>query len=178
MLDQLRRDIKTRLDDLLGEAAKLRKALTALGSDSDRVTASTPAVSSATRTRSPRRNESASGSTASSRATSSRARSKKATTAALAGRKTQSRKPTGAAGSGSRTASGATKRGVLATLATGNAMTAGEIATATGLSRASVSTTLSRLAKSGELTKVARGYQLAQSTNQAATSASTDSPSQ
>ena len=40
-------------------------------------------------------------------------------------------------------------------------MTAGEIATATGLGRASVSTTLSKLAKSGELTKAARGYQLA-----------------
>ena len=40
-------------------------------------------------------------------------------------------------------------------------MTAGEVATATGLGRASVSTTLSELAKSGELTKAARGYQLA-----------------
>jgi DNA-binding IclR family transcriptional regulator len=40
-------------------------------------------------------------------------------------------------------------------------MTAGEIATATGLGRATVSTTLSKLAKSGELTKAARGYQLA-----------------
>ena len=40
-------------------------------------------------------------------------------------------------------------------------MTAGEVATATGLGRASVSTTLSKLAKSGELTKAARGYQLA-----------------
>jgi len=40
-------------------------------------------------------------------------------------------------------------------------MTAGEIAAATGLGRATVSTTLSKLAKSGELTKAARGYQLA-----------------
>ena len=40
-------------------------------------------------------------------------------------------------------------------------MTAGEVATATGLGRASVSTTLSKLAKSGEVTKAARGYQLA-----------------
>jgi DNA-binding IclR family transcriptional regulator len=39
--------------------------------------------------------------------------------------------------------------------------TAGEVATATGLGRASVSTTLSKLAKSGEVTKAARGYQLA-----------------
>jgi DNA-binding IclR family transcriptional regulator len=39
-------------------------------------------------------------------------------------------------------------------------MTAGDVATATGLGRASVSTTLSKLASSGEVTKAARGYQL------------------
>ncbi len=39
-------------------------------------------------------------------------------------------------------------------------MTAGEIAAATGLGRATVSTTLSKLATSGEITKAARGYQL------------------
>jgi DNA-binding IclR family transcriptional regulator len=40
-------------------------------------------------------------------------------------------------------------------------MTAGEIATAIGLGRATVSATLSKLAKSGELTQAARGYRLA-----------------
>ncbi len=40
-------------------------------------------------------------------------------------------------------------------------MTAGEIAAATGLARASVSSTLSQLAKAGELSKAARGYQIA-----------------
>ncbi len=40
-------------------------------------------------------------------------------------------------------------------------MTAGQIAAATGLGRATISTTLSRLAKSGELNKVTRGYQIA-----------------
>ena len=39
-------------------------------------------------------------------------------------------------------------------------MTAGEIAAATGLGRATVSTTLSKLATSGQVTKAARGYQL------------------
>ncbi len=39
-------------------------------------------------------------------------------------------------------------------------MTAGEIAVATGLGRATVSTTLSKLAASGEIAKAARGYQL------------------
>jgi DNA-binding transcriptional regulator GbsR (MarR family) len=36
-------------------------------------------------------------------------------------------------------------------------MTAGEIASATGLGRATVSTTLSKLSKAGEITKAARG---------------------
>jgi hypothetical protein len=40
-------------------------------------------------------------------------------------------------------------------------MTAGEVATTTGLGRASVSITLSKLAKGGEVIKAARGYQLA-----------------
>jgi DNA-binding IclR family transcriptional regulator len=39
-------------------------------------------------------------------------------------------------------------------------MTAGEIAAATGLGRATVSTTLSKLATSGAITKAARGYQI------------------
>jgi CRP-like cAMP-binding protein len=39
-------------------------------------------------------------------------------------------------------------------------MTAADVAKATGLGRASVSTTLSRLAKSGEVTKADRGYRL------------------
>jgi DNA-binding transcriptional regulator GbsR (MarR family) len=47
-------------------------------------------------------------------------------------------------------------------------MTASEVANATGLGRASVSTTLSKLAKSGEITKATRGYQLpSQSTTEA-----------
>ena len=39
-------------------------------------------------------------------------------------------------------------------------MTAGEVASLTGLGRASVSTTLSKLAKTGEVRKAARGYQM------------------
>jgi DNA-binding transcriptional ArsR family regulator len=53
-----------------------------------------------------------------------------------------------------------TKEAVLAALAKGEAMTAGEVAAATGLGRASVSTTLSKLAKSGEAVKADRGYKL------------------
>jgi len=51
---------------------------------------------------------------------------------------------------------------VLKALSNGKPMTAGEVASATGLGRASVSTTLSKLAKSGEVSKADRGYKLAQ----------------
>jgi DNA-binding IclR family transcriptional regulator len=49
---------------------------------------------------------------------------------------------------------------VLAALAGGEAMTAGQIAATTGLARPTVSTTLSKLAKSGEVHKAERGYRL------------------
>jgi DNA-binding IclR family transcriptional regulator len=60
---------------------------------------------------------------------------------------------------------------VLQALSGADAMTAGEVASATGLGRASVSTTLSKLANSGEVRKAARGYQLA---GQTAAGAPTD----
>ena len=44
-------------------------------------------------------------------------------------------------------------------------MTAGEIAAATGLGRATTSTTLSKLVASGEITKAARGYQIPHETD-------------
>jgi DNA-binding IclR family transcriptional regulator len=49
---------------------------------------------------------------------------------------------------------------VLAALAGGEAMTAGQVADKTGLARPTVSTTLSRLAKSGEVQKAERGYRV------------------
>lgn len=57
-------------------------------------------------------------------------------------------------------APGQTKSAVLAALTDGKAMTAGEVAAATGLARPTVSTTLSKLAKSGEVLKAERGYRL------------------
>ncbi len=56
---------------------------------------------------------------------------------------------------------GATKASVLAALAGGDAMTAGQVATKAKLARPTVSTTLSKLAKTGEVQKAARGYRLA-----------------
>ena len=64
------------------------------------------------------------------------------------------------AASDGRTAPGATKASVLAALAGGEAMTAGQVATKAGLARGTVSTTLSKLAKTGEVQKAERGYRL------------------
>jgi DNA-binding IscR family transcriptional regulator len=56
---------------------------------------------------------------------------------------------------------GATTASVLAALAGGEAMTAGEVATKARLARPTVSTTLSKLAKAGRVQKADRGYRLA-----------------
>jgi glycosyl hydrolase family 65/MarR family protein len=123
LIDNLRKQIQERLDQLLAEAEKLRRALAALD---------------------PRRGSSRTGPTESPRPRP----------ASTPQRRTQARRTTG------RTAPGATKARVLGALTDGNAMTAGEVATATGLPTATVSTTLSRLAKSGEVVKAERGYRL------------------
>ena len=49
---------------------------------------------------------------------------------------------------------------MLAALAGGDAMTAGQVAAKAGLARGTVSTTLSKLAKTGEVQKAERGYRL------------------
>ena len=59
-----------------------------------------------------------------------------------------------------RTTRGQTKASVLAALAGGEAMTAGQVATQAGLARPTVSTTLSKLAKTGQVQKADRGYRL------------------
>lgn len=122
VIDRLRKEIQDRLDQLLGEAEKLRKALAALDPRG------APARPTPRRTRS----RSATGQTR--RAPAARRRR--------------------------RAAPGATKAKVIRALSSDNAMTAGEIAAATGLPRPSVSTMLSRLAKTGEIVKAERGYRL------------------
>jgi DNA-binding transcriptional ArsR family regulator len=59
-----------------------------------------------------------------------------------------------------RTAPGTTKAKVLGALSTECAMTAGDVAQATGLARGTVSSALSKLAKTGEINKAERGYRL------------------
>ena len=132
LIDRIRKDIQDRLDALLSEADKLRKALQAL--DPRGGSTSAPARRTASSSSSARRSTSSAG-----RSGSSAARSR----------------------SGSRrTPPGATKRRVLDALSDGKAKTAGEVAAATGVARGTVSTTLSKLAKSGEVVKAERGYRL------------------
>lgn len=156
MIDRIRRDIQALLDELLGEIDRLRRALAALtsrGSEADDADRTVPVPSSA----------SAGESAAKSSRVSARrtARTRKASVPPRPA--AQTRAGSAAAPARARTAPGATKAAVLAALTDGSALTAGEIAAATGLARATVSTTLSRLAGSGEVTKAARGYQIRQS---------------
>ena len=137
MIDRLREQIQQRLDQLTHEADRLRKALAALDPRSSGHRASEPAAPTRTHAATPK--------------------PKPAATASEPARRT-SQPP---AGSPRRTAPGATKASVLAALAGGEAMTAGEVATKAGLPRGTVSTTLSKLSKSGEVQKAERGYRLA-----------------
>ena len=135
MIDNLREQIQERLDQLVHEADRLRKALAALDPRSSKAPArKAPARKPAPTTASPAAS----------------------TTKRTPARRT--RQP--AARSPRRTAPGATKASVLAALANGEAMTAGEVAAKTGIARATVSTTLSKLAKTGEVQKAERGYRL------------------
>ncbi len=142
MIDRLRVQIQERLDQLAHEADRLRKALAALDPRSS------PAPTRKPPARKPR--------------TASKPGSPPATKPTAPAAKTATARPTPkpAARSSRRTAPGATKASVLAALAGGEAMTAGQVADKTGLARATVSTTLSKLAKSGEVQKAERGYQL------------------
>jgi biotin operon repressor len=149
VIDRLREQIQQRLDQLSGEADRLRKALSALDPRSSKAPARKP----------PDRN--AAQSTAAKPATSATKR-----TQAQRTRQPAARAPR-------RTAPGATRSSVLAALAGGEAMTAGQVADKTGLARATVSTTLSKLSKSGEVQKADRGYRLA-----AAAPATPSSPAQ
>ena len=144
MIDRLRDQIQERLDLLLGEADRLRRALTALGPGTPGVSSPKSAVP-----KPPSKTEVKAASPAAKRAPAQRKGS------------SATRPP-------QRTAPGATKAAVLAALGGGGAMTAGEVAAKAGLARATVSTTLSKLAKSGEIQKAERGYRLVSATSSSA----------
>jgi DNA-binding IscR family transcriptional regulator len=102
------------------------------------------------------------GSTSTRSAAKPRRRAQSATSKPAApAERTGRRRARSSSTSNGRTARGATTASVLAALAGGEAMTAGQVATKAGLARPTVSTTLSKLAKSGEIQKAARGYRLA-----------------
>jgi DNA-binding transcriptional ArsR family regulator len=136
LIDRIRQEIQERLEQLLAEAEKLRDALAALDPREQKSQTKRAPARRTTRSTRPAR------STASTASTATRSRR------------------TASTGSNSRTAPGATKNSVLSALEKGGAMTAGEVASATGLGRGTVSTTLSKLAKSGVVVKADRGYRL------------------
>ncbi len=136
MIDRIRHDIQERLEQLLAEVEKLRRALAAL----DPREKPTPK-------RTPKPAERSAPAAASTPESPSAAPHKRVPSS-------------GTASSRARTAPGATKATVLGALSADGAMTAGEVAKATGLGRATVSTTLTKLAKTGEVTKAERGYRL------------------
>lgn len=148
MIDRIRHDIQRRLNQLHAEADKLRHALAAL----DPRERSTPKPN----------------------LPSSRPSAKRAATTPAAAKPAPARKPPRAASTANgaaasaRTAPGQTKAKVLAALSTDQGLTAGEVATATGLARPTVSTTLSKLSKTGEVVKAERGYRLPSSDGRSA----------
>ncbi len=142
MVDDIRSAIEGRLGELEQEADKLRQALSALTRGATAATARGAAAAP----------------TAAGRPAAARSRSRVSRPTGT------SRAPAAGARSG-RSAPGATRSAVLEALATGTAMTAGEIASVTGLGRATISTTLSKLARGGELIKEQRGYRISSSAN-------------
>ena len=148
LIDRIRKDIQERLDAVLGEAEKLRKALLALD----------PRGGSGARSSSGSRSDGAS-----RQSPPTATRSRPASRSTSPQRRSTSRR---------RTPPGATKRRVLDALSDGKPKTAGEVAAATGVARGTVSTTLSKLAKSGEVLKAERGYRLPGSGASSATSPS------
>jgi sugar-specific transcriptional regulator TrmB len=136
LIDRIRQDVQQRLDQLLAEADKLRRALAAL----DPRERSTPKPKTAKSQRTAKQPDAA-------KANPARTRTRTASTA-------------NGAGASTRTGPGETKAKVLAALSSDQALTAGEVAKAAGLARPTVSTTLSKLSKTGEVVKADRGYRL------------------
>ena len=141
LIDRIRPDIQERLEQLVAEAEKLRRAFAALD---PREKPKPKSTLNSTRKQTPKPAE-------------------RSTLAAPEPRAAAPRKRAPSSGNASpraRTAPGATKAKVLDALSTDRAMTAGDVAKATGLARGTVSTTLTRLAKTGEISKAERGYRL------------------
>jgi DNA-binding transcriptional ArsR family regulator len=167
MIDEFRKQIQHRLDQLMAEANKLRRALAALGGGERSAPASQARRPTRARTTDP--SGAKAGGRRSTASTESRSRSAARDGSSSGGSSASVSEAAGGRSTGqrarTRAAQGQTRGAVLAALSSGEAMTAGEVAAATGLGRASVSTTLSKLAKSGEVAKADRGYRRAGSSS-------------
>jgi len=140
LIDRIRHDIQQRLDQLLAEADKLRHALAALD---------------------PRERSAPKPKTAQSQPTAKRAaKTPDAPKPTPARTRTRTAGAANGATAATRTAPGETKAKVLAALSSDQALTAGQVAKATGLAQGTASTTLSKLSKTGEVVKADRGYRL------------------
>ena len=148
MIERIRHDIQHRLERVLAEADKLRHALAAL----DPRERSTPVPK-----------------TTKSQPTATRAAKTPGAPKPTPGRtRTRAGSTAKGATASARTAPGETKAKVLAALSGDQALTAGDVAKATGLARATVSTTLSKLSKTSEVVKADRGYRLPSTDGQTA----------
>lgn len=132
-IELLRQRIQQRLNDVVEEADRLRRALAAL--DAARSVDGAESKRSSGRSRRPGAG--------------------RAVTQAASARSQKQR----GAKRGAATRS-STRERVLAALADGKAMTAGDVAAVSGLKRPTVSTTLSRLVKNGDVVRAERGYQV------------------
>jgi CRP-like cAMP-binding protein len=147
LIDRIRHDIQERLDQLLAEVEKLRHALALLDPRERRASDPKPAGSTpkpASKPAAKRTVDVTKPTSTSSQTSAVSSANGPATT---------------------RTPPGETRAKVLAALSSGTALTAADVAKATGLVRPTVSTTLSRLAKSGEVAKADRGYRLPTTSN-------------
>ena len=139
MIDRIRHNIQERLDQLLAEVEKLRHALAALD---------------------PRERPASEPKPAKSKPAAKRPVRKATSTKPTPARTTRAASSASGSAASTRTAPGETRAKVLAALSSDGALTAADVAKATGLARPTVSTTLSRLASSGEAVKADRGYRL------------------
>jgi DNA-binding transcriptional ArsR family regulator len=153
LIDDLRTEMQARLDEILVEAEKLRKAIAALETADVAAPARRKGARSAAAVAT--RPERA----ARGRSTAAPSRARPALGELRSTERTRATRTRATKPATSRR-SGGTKEAVLAALVKGDSMTASKVAASTGLGRASVSTTLSKLTKTDEVVKADRGYKL------------------
>lgn len=160
LIDRMRKDIQDRLDTVLSEADKLRKALSALDPRGGSASSRASSRGSGSGSSGGSGGRGSGGSRRSGAGSSRRSSGPRAARSSRSQRTQRRTQSTQRRTRGRRTPPGATKNRVLEALSDGRARTAGEVAEATGLARGTVSTTLSKLARGNEVVKAERGYRL------------------